>query len=59
MNKQGFTLAEVLLTMSIVGIVAAVTMPALTVSTNSKQLQAQFNNAHSILSQAVYTVAGQ
>lgn len=59
MNKQGFTLAEVLLTMSIVGIVAVVTMPALTVSTNSKQLQAQFNNAHSILSQAVYAVAGQ
>ena len=59
MNKQGFTLAEVLLTMSIVGIVAAVTMPALTGSTNSKQLQAQFNNAHSLLSQATYTVVGQ
>lgn len=59
MNKQGFTLAEVLLTMGIIGVVAAVTVPSLTGSTNSKQLQAQFNNAHSLLSQATYTVVGQ
>ena len=59
MNKRGFTLAEVLVTMGIIGVVAAVTMPALTGSSNSKQLQAQFNTAHSLLSQAVYNVAGQ
>lgn len=59
MNKQGFTLAEVLVTMGIIGVVAAITMPTLTGSSNSKQLQAQFNTAHSLLSQAVYTVAGQ
>lgn len=59
MNKQGFTLAEVLVTLGIIGVVAAVTTPTLMGSTNSKQLQAQFNNAHSILSQAVYAVAGQ
>ena len=59
MNKQGFTLAEVLVTMGIIGVVAAITMPTLTGSSNSKQLQAQFNTAHSLLSQAVYTIAGQ
>lgn len=59
MNKQGFTLAEVLVTLGIIGVVAAFTMPTLTGSTNSKQLQSQFNTANSILSQAVYTVAGQ
>ena len=59
MNKRGFTLAEVLVTLGIIGVVAAVTMPSLMGNSNSKQLQAQFNTAHSLLSQAVYTVAGQ
>ncbi len=29
MNKQGFTLAEVLITLGIIGIVAAMTLPTL------------------------------
>ena len=38
-NKKGFTLAEVLITLGIIGIVAAMTMPAL-IANHQKQVAA-------------------
>jgi len=58
--KHGaFTLAEVLVTLGIIGVVAAMTMPTLIGNTKPKELEAQFKKAHSMLSQAVITVADE
>ena len=59
MNRFAFTLAEVLVTLGIIGVVAAMTMPTLIGNTKPKELEAQFKKAHSMLSQAVVTVADE
>ena len=51
--KSGFTLAEVLITLGIIGIVAAMTLPSLVNKTNGKELEAQYKKAYSVLTQAV------
>lgn len=38
-NKKAFTLAEVLITMVIIGVVAALTVPSLINSTNNEQFK--------------------
>ena len=48
----GFTLAEVLITLGIIGVVAAMTMPSLINSTQKKELVAQYKKAYSVISQA-------
>jgi len=53
MNKKGFTLAEVLITISIIGIVAALTMPVLTASTRKKEVTARLSKFNSIMEQAI------
>lgn len=53
MKKFGFTLAEVLITLGIIGVVAAITIPTLITSTSSAELKTGFKKAVSILSQAV------
>ena len=40
-TKKGFTLAEVLITLTIIGIVAAITLPSLLVNVNEKAWNAQ------------------
>ena len=55
--KAAFTLAEVLITLGIIGVVAAMTMPVLINNIRNKQLETAFKAAYSILSQAVITVA--
>jgi len=40
MNKKGFTLAEILITLTVIGVVAALTIPTLLQNTN----QAELNN---------------
>lgn len=52
-NYTGFTLAEVLITLGIIGIVAAMTIPALLNITQGKELEAGFKKSYSVLSQAV------
>ncbi len=54
-NKQsfGFTLAEVLITLGIIGVVAAMTMPTLMNSTQGAQYKAAYKKALSALGQAV------
>lgn len=49
----GFTLAEVLITLGIIGVVAAMTMPTLINSTNGAQYKTAFKKALSVMSQAV------
>ena len=50
--KKAFTLAEVLITLGIIGIVAAMTLPLLTAGYRTKVLQSQFKKAYSDLSNA-------
>ena len=50
---SGFTLAEVLITLGIIGVVAAMTMPSLMSSTQGAQYKAAYKKALSALSQAV------
>lgn len=48
----GFTLAEVLITLGIIGIVAAMTIPAIINQTNGKELEAELKKAYSVLQNA-------
>jgi len=50
--RVGFTLAEVLITLGIIGIVAAMTIPALSTHLKHKKLQSQFAKTYSELNQA-------
>ena len=43
MKKHGFTLAEVLITLGIVGVVAALTAPALVLSSRNEAIQPFIN----------------
>ncbi len=52
-KRFGFTLAEVLITLGIIGVVAAMTMPTLMNQTNGAQYKAAYKKALSALSQAV------
>ncbi len=53
MKKQGFTLAEVLITLGIIGVVAAMTIPTLISNTNGAQFKTAYKKALSTLNQAV------
>ena len=50
-RKVAFTLAEVLITLGIVGVVAALTLPTLINNIKHKQLETAFKTAYSIFSQ--------
>ncbi len=50
---EGFTLAEVLITLGIIGVVAAITMPVLMANYRNKVLVTQLQKVYSELSQAV------
>lgn len=53
MNKTvGFTLAEVLITLGIIGIVSAMTIPTIASRVTHKKLQSQFKKTYSDLNQA-------
>lgn len=54
--KNGFTLAEVLITLVIVGVVAAMTIPTLINKTQKQECIAGLKKANSVLSQAVYKI---
>ena len=51
--KSGFTLAEVLITLGVIGIVAAMTIPTLIANTQSQKFRSQFKKTLSTLNQAV------
>ena len=50
---SGFTLAEILITLAIIGIVAAITLPSLLVNVNEKAWDAQKKALHARLAQAI------
>ena len=50
--KAGFTLAEILITLGIIGIVAAMTMPALMANINKRQTETKLKKAYSMINQA-------
>ena len=52
-DKSAFTLAEVLITLGIIGVVAALTMPSLIASHRAKVLETQFKKRYSELNQAL------
>lgn len=53
MKKSGFTLAEVLITLGIIGVVAAMTIPTLMNQTGQAQFKTGFKKMISVLNQAV------
>jgi len=56
-SKKGFTLAEVLVTLAIIGVVAALTIPTLIQSTNNDKFKTGAKKALSVLNQAL-TIEG-
>ena len=50
---KGFTLAEVLITLGIIGVVAAVTLPSLQVNVNKQALSTQLSKAYSQFSEGL------
>lgn len=54
--KKAFTLAEVLITLGIIGIVAAITLPAVINKIEDKQFKSAFKKQYSAVSQAMLKV---
>ena len=55
-RKFGFTLAEVLITLGIIGIVAAITLPSVINKTQDKQFKSMFKKQYSAIAQALQMV---
>lgn len=51
--KKGFTLAEVLITLGIIGIVAAMTLPALVHNYKKQEIEAKIKKFYTNMAQAV------
>ena len=51
-NNKAFTLAEVLITIGIIGVVAAMTIPTLLANYKAKKMRTQLLRANSIIQQA-------
>ena len=55
-RRVAFTLAEVLITLGIIGVVAALTIPTLMFQYQKKSLETQFKAAYSLINQAILMV---
>lgn len=53
MKHTGFTMSEVLITLGIIGVVAAMTLPALINNNRNKALEAAFKKNYSVIEQAL------
>ena len=58
-SLRGFTLAEVLITLGIIGVVAVITIPLLIQNSNSKKFITQFKKSLSTLNQAAINAQAQ
>lgn len=52
-KKKGFTLAEILITLTIIGVVAAITIPSLLANTNERVLDTKRKALHARMTQAI------
>ena len=52
MRQNAFTLAEVLITLAIIGVIAAISVPSLIQKTNSAELKVAYKKAYAVASQA-------
>jgi len=52
-NKFAFTLAEVLITLAIIGVIAAITIPSIVANHQKRELETRFAKTYRTLSQAV------
>ncbi len=59
MKKYAFTLAEIMITIGIIGVVAAITIPLLIQNSNSKKFTTQFKKSLSTLNQAAIGAQAQ
>ena len=59
MNKKCFTLAELMITIGVVGVVAAITIPLLIQNSNYKKFTTQFRKSLSTLNQAAISAQAQ
>jgi len=57
MKNKAFTLAEVLITLAIIGVIAAITIPSIIANHQKRTLETQFAKAYRTLSQAVSLAA--
>ena len=57
--KRGFTLAEVLITLVIIGVIAAITIPSLINKTNEQETVVAVKKAYSVLSQAYQRIVAE
>ena len=55
MKNRGFTLAEVLITLAIIGVVAALTIPSVIVNTQQQEFKTGLKKAVSVLNEAIQT----
>ena len=53
MNKNGFTLAEVLITLGIIGVVASMTLPVLIQNNKNKEVESRLKKVYSVMNQAI------
>ena len=52
--KKAFTLAEVLLTLVIIGVIAAITLPTIIANSKDEEIRALLKKNHSIIAQALH-----
>ena len=52
-SLKGFTLAEVLITLGVIGIVSVMTLPALIANNRNKELENGLKKAYSVMGQAL------
>ncbi len=58
-SRKGFTLAEVLITLAIIGVVAAMTIPVLVTNYQQKTLNTQFKKAYAFINQVLLSTVGE
>ena len=59
MKNRAFTLAEVLITIGIIGVVAAMTLPSLINNSQKKELEAGLKKNYSVIQQALMMYQAQ
>lgn len=53
MSKKGFTLAEILITLGVIGVVAAITIPTLIQSYRNRIVETRLQKVYSVMNQAI------